>query len=204
MSCAETEPANKPDRMDLQHHIWKMLLDGGLVTAPIKDPTTILDIGTGTGIWAIEVADEYPGAMVTGTDISPIQPAWVPTNCHFYIDDAESDWTYQNQFDYIHGRAIGNAIGDWDKFSAQAFQTLKPGGWLEIQDFEGFIFSDDGTLTDDSWCKEWLKNMDEASAKFGKHYNYIAVQKERLIKAGFVDIREQVMKVSHECVSFSY
>lgn len=64
--------------MDLQHHIWKMLQNGGLITAPIKDPLQILDIGTGTGIWAIEVAEEYPAAVVTGTDISPIQPDWIP------------------------------------------------------------------------------------------------------------------------------
>jgi methylase of polypeptide subunit release factors len=31
------------------------------------------DVGTGTGIWAIDFADQYNNAEVTGTDLSPIQ-----------------------------------------------------------------------------------------------------------------------------------
>jgi hypothetical protein len=27
-----------------------------------------------------DFADEYPGAAVIGTDISPIQPSWIPPN----------------------------------------------------------------------------------------------------------------------------
>jgi methylase of polypeptide subunit release factors len=60
---------------DLQHHLWKATLHGKLFLAPIKDnPQNVLDLGTGTGIWAIEFADKYPSASVLGTDLSPIQP----------------------------------------------------------------------------------------------------------------------------------
>ena len=34
----------------------------------------VLDVGTGTGIWAIDFADDFPDTMVFGTDISPTQP----------------------------------------------------------------------------------------------------------------------------------
>jgi hypothetical protein len=40
----------------------------------------ILDVGTGSGIWTIDMADQYPMAEVVGTDLSPIQPSWVPPN----------------------------------------------------------------------------------------------------------------------------
>ena len=39
------------DRLDLQHHIYRITLDGRLYLAPIpKDVHHVLDIGTGTGI----------------------------------------------------------------------------------------------------------------------------------------------------------
>lgn len=69
----ETEQA----RMDMLHHIYRLILRGDLYKAPIpQSPRRILDIGTGTGIYAIDIADEFPSAEVLGIDLSPIQPHW--------------------------------------------------------------------------------------------------------------------------------
>jgi len=38
-------------RLDLMHHLFRMMLDGALYVAPISDDVQrILDVGTGTGI----------------------------------------------------------------------------------------------------------------------------------------------------------
>lgn len=42
-------------------------MDGKIAFAPVKDPKRILDCGTGTGIWSIEMADKYPAAVVIGS-----------------------------------------------------------------------------------------------------------------------------------------
>lgn len=34
----------------------------------------VLDLGTGKGYWAIEMADEFSRADVIGIDMAPIQP----------------------------------------------------------------------------------------------------------------------------------
>jgi len=44
-------PENEQDRLDLQHHIFRINVDGKLHLAPIpKDVHNILDIGCGTGL----------------------------------------------------------------------------------------------------------------------------------------------------------
>ena len=56
-----------------------LLCDAQLHLAPLENPRRILDIGTGTGIWAIQMADDYPDCTVIGTDLSPVQPSWYET-----------------------------------------------------------------------------------------------------------------------------
>jgi metalloendopeptidase OMA1, mitochondrial len=51
------------DRLDLQYEALKMLHDDKIYFAPLKDPRRILDIGTGTGIWAIEMGESADQRM---------------------------------------------------------------------------------------------------------------------------------------------
>jgi len=46
-----------------------------------------LDVGTGSGAWCIEVADQFPKAHVVGIDLSPIQATTIPLNCEFIVSD---------------------------------------------------------------------------------------------------------------------
>ncbi|KAK8126955.1 S-adenosyl-L-methionine-dependent methyltransferase [Apiospora kogelbergensis] len=103
------------DRLDLQHQVWRLLLDDALHLAPLDwgaagdDARNVLDIGTGTGIWPIEFSEANPGARVVGTDLSLIQPPpdAVPPNCSFVREDSEEDeWVHEVEFDYIHMRAM--------------------------------------------------------------------------------------------------
>lgn len=66
------------ERLDVTHQMLKICLSDKLYLAPIADKMKgrVLDLGTGTGIWAIEFADEHPDAEILGTDISPNQPSW--------------------------------------------------------------------------------------------------------------------------------
>ena len=40
-------------------------LGGRLHLAPVTQAHRVLDVGTGTGIWAIDYADEHPESQVT-------------------------------------------------------------------------------------------------------------------------------------------
>ena len=110
------------ERLYLQHHLLGMAV-GKLHTCQLDENhlNRVLDIGTGTGMWAIEFADEYPQAQVVGVDLSPIQPVWVPTNLSFYVNDAEDSWTFSYDFDFIYCRTMAGAIRDWPKLYQQSF-----------------------------------------------------------------------------------
>lgn len=67
---------SEQDRLDLSHQMFKITMGDKLYLAPIGKPARILDIGTGTGIWAIEMGDDFPDSEILGTDLSPTQPTW--------------------------------------------------------------------------------------------------------------------------------
>jgi methylase of polypeptide subunit release factors len=92
------------DRMEFHHHSVRLAFDNKHYFAPIQWPTCILDVGAGTVIWAMDVADDYPAARVIGIDLSPIQPTAVPPNWEFQIMDADDEWDFTERFDLIHTR----------------------------------------------------------------------------------------------------
>ena len=54
-AIANTEQKER-DRQDMVHHLLTLRAGGALHSATIRpDPQRILDLGTGTGIWAIEM-----------------------------------------------------------------------------------------------------------------------------------------------------
>jgi len=179
-------------RMDLLHHIWRLILGGALLLSDIHEPQRILDVGTGTGIWAIDIADVYPEAQVLATDLSPIQPSWVPPNCHFYVDDAESGWEFE-PLDLIHGRSLCGSISDWPQFYRQSFRSLKPGGYIEIQEYEAWVSA---LEQEPPWTAHWNVTLNEASAMFGKYLNIANKHADWMREAGFVDVKDKVFQVS--------
>lgn len=167
-----------------------MTLQDKLFFAPIENPASAIDIGTGTGIWAMDMADAYPGCDVLGVDLSPIQPGYVPPNCSFQVMDLEDEWDMADRFDLIHTREMsGFAIKDWSRFYNQSFASLKPGGWVESQEFDLNISSDDNTMPENSKVMEWQTLWEQGISKAGMTCRcYPEKMKQDAEAAGFINV----------------
>jgi len=177
------------NRLDMQNKMWSITLDQKLHLAPIgSNPQNVLDIATGTGIWAIDFADDYPSANVIGTDLSAIQPALIPPNLSFELDDVEDDWVFAQKFDYIHGRTLATCFKSPLSVFKKAYEALAPGGWFEMQDM-CLQRSDDGSM-DGTSLKEWQEHVQEATAFTGVPWTNVPNYKRWFIEAGFENVTE--------------
>ncbi|SPO05378.1 related to methyltransferase [Cephalotrichum gorgonifer] len=184
------------ERMDFQHMMFQNMYEGALFLSPIKldANSSVLDAGTGTGLWAIDLADDNPNTKVIGVDLSAIQPAFVPPNAEFYIEDLEDPWTFSKPFDLIFARMLTGSIGDWPKFYRQSFEHLSPGGYIELTDIVFPIQCDDGTLDKDSALYQWGKLTVDAAAKLGRPLRTTTAVVSELVDAGFTDITQHHFK----------
>ena len=176
-----------------------MALEDRLFLAPLNDdPGEVLDVGTGTGIWAIDFADQFPSASVTGTDISAIQPPWVPPNCRFVIDDCVLDWTWPpNHFDFVHLRAMYGCIPDWEAFYRKVFHHLRPGGWFEDVEMDVKIESDHVAIPADHIFNQWADLFYKGGEMIGRSFDIAQghTMRELMEKVGFVDVYERKVKI---------
>ena len=125
------------ERLDFQHYLLKQALKGNAL-APIGHfPTSILDVGCGTGRWAREMALHYPHALVTGLDLEEMKTATGPTppNYHFVPGNVLHRLPFPDaSFDYVHQRLLVAAIPAqrWPEVLGELCRVTRHHGWLEL------------------------------------------------------------------------
>lgn len=135
------------------HEFWTAAFNGQKILPPVDKPREILDIGCGTGIWAVEVAEDNSNSQVCGVDISPVQDKFVPINCRFYLENVLEGLTFHDErFDLIQSRGIGPGIRDvdWPRYIREIWRLTKPGGWIQIIEIDPIRYCDDGSMPSDS------------------------------------------------------
>ena len=139
--------AGERARLELAHAAHVAAMHGRLFYAPLPASLQrILDLGTGTGRWAIEMAERFPSAAVLGNDLAPVPAGHAPPNVAFEVDDVEAAWTHAPaSFDFVHARALAGAVRDWPRLLGQCRRATRAGGWCEVVDYDAAVHAaDDG------------------------------------------------------------
>jgi len=186
--------------LDIQNEAIMTLMHDKLHLAPLSttSPSQMLDVCTGRGIWAIDIADQYPDLTVKGVDWAPVQTSWVPPNLHFETDDMRRPWECGSSYDYIHTRAT-IYMGCWEDFKKdvveQAFDNLRPGGWFESQEIGRLVMCDDGTLPADAPLATWARYLNTAASSQHRPRDVAGQMLEWYKEVGFVDVQQHVFKM---------
>ena len=191
-------PVDGPEqeRLKIQQSKYLEVQGGKLFLAPINPtPQHILHLGIGVGSWAIDVADMYPAATVVASDLARFQPMLIPPNCHFRVGDLRDLWKFPEKiFDFIYARDVIQSIRDWPEFVQRAYQSLTPGGWLELSG--RWPYCDDISLLPISVSERTFQSLERAGASFGRSVSPSYCYADCLRQKGFVKVVEKVYKIS--------
>ncbi|KAI9598372.1 S-adenosyl-L-methionine-dependent methyltransferase [Syncephalis fuscata] len=128
--------------------------------APLDEPKQVLDVGCGTGIWMLEMAEEFPDCEFTGIDISNVlRTDTLPANCIFKLGNALERLRFKdNSFDYVHQLQFGLGVPKrhWPRLCREYKRILRPDGWMEFAETDGRYFR---TGPAGNLINNWLKEM---------------------------------------------
>ncbi|KAG9048517.1 hypothetical protein FS837_012707 [Tulasnella sp. UAMH 9824] len=149
--------------------------------APRQSSTpAVLDLGTGSGSWPIDMAKLFPHVDIVGLDLVPANlNSLPPLNCRFECDDINLGLLhYKNCFDVVHARCIALGIENYPKFLSEVVEVLRPGGiylagagdmQLYNEDRSPVVLPKDENDPKYSWMVRYLNAMFEAMEAQGSN-----------------------------------
>ncbi|CAN8101106.1 unnamed protein product [Discula destructiva] len=201
------------DRMDAMHKFFMVARKYRLCGAHIVDlddlsraprNPQVLDLGCGTGIWALDVAKKFwdgeerkfrDGHVQAVDKCLDMQPANIYPNTSFTFLDVEAHWLNITQKHLIHARMLAGSIESWPQLYHEACQHLIPGeGWLEHVEIDWDFANDNGPVSPRlrAWADELLDATDRTARPLRLDRNRTI---HALSHAGLVDIREEILHI---------
>ncbi len=124
------------NRLDFQHYMLRYAMRG-LYAPPLGQLRSALDVGCGTGRWALEMAQVFPQARIVALDLvaPPATGAPQPANFQFIEGNALKGLPFADgAFDFTHQRALLGAIPEaaWPGVARELARVTAPDGWVQL------------------------------------------------------------------------
>ena len=167
------------------------MIGGFPCLAPVRfmnNVSKMVDIGCGTGVATMQLADIFKSARVYGLDISKVPDSVqqiAPKNVRWVVgnvldvhygksgqgdDDTQSENVMSREIftpgglDYIFGRMLFLGISDWTRYFSTTARSLRSGGVIEHQDLDWkFYRVNTSECLSDDW--EWHRHILSAAEK---------------------------------------
>jgi SAM-dependent methyltransferase len=128
--------AQEQNRLNFQHRCLYSAIGNHYLVPLRPDVSTILDVGTGTGIWPVEMAKLFPQAHIVGMDISAAALEYTSSSAYtFCLANVLNGLPFPDrQFDYVHQRLLVAALPatHWSTVIHELVRVTRPGGWIEL------------------------------------------------------------------------
>ncbi|KAG8877762.1 hypothetical protein FRB97_003134 [Tulasnella sp. 331] len=172
MNTAYVLPADDAEikRLEQEHRLLKFVLNsnyvgniGEVLASSKASDKRIIDCGTGSGLWCIEVAEEFPKAVVIGVDLAPIQPREVPPNCSFELFDLDGQQLpYPDcYFDVIHVRSVYTGIRNYPLFLRECARVLRKNGLIILAEADTTPLTDNKRVMSAESAPGWTALWNE-------------------------------------------
>ncbi|KAF7361658.1 Methyltransferase str2 [Mycena venus] len=125
------------DRLDAQSNGMDNFLDNKLCPEDIGQPRKILEIGAGSGAWAIRAAKQYPDAEVLAVDMNPLPARPLPPNLQYQQVNVLEPFPFAaGSFDVVHTRLVLCHLPDGLETLSRIIDLVAPGGWLLVDEID--------------------------------------------------------------------
>ncbi|KAF8624066.1 hypothetical protein AX15_006078 [Amanita polypyramis BW_CC] len=103
----------------------------------------VLDLGTGTGKWVMDMGRTFPNSIFIGVDIVPIATRYPLENTQFEIQNISEGLRWSDgTFDLIHARDLSMGVRDWRVLVREVARLLRTGGLFVSCEWAPFLSVD--------------------------------------------------------------
>ncbi|PMD37104.1 hypothetical protein L207DRAFT_636950 [Hyaloscypha variabilis F] len=197
-------------RLNLQYFLfgWQTGFQISPLVPTNKENLMIADVGTGSGIWPVELSSKLPSATIDAFDVTKNlipRAEWLPSNVHFHHLDVFEPVPaeYIGKYDVVHIRFFAPVLGKTGPEPVVKFvlQMLKPGGILQWDEREtSFRISENGaSKSGGSQATQSLSSSIQVMFKImGHDLSWITRLDEVFDSGGLVDVKKEQYSTPNE------